>query len=104
MIELYISHAAREAGRGKEWYCTGNTTERFPTRTDAIAWCRDMLGRRWVPMYCDTTDGGSRETGRVYSSLAREAGRTYYKQYWVSMAEIAVTPIRGAWSHERTAV
>jgi hypothetical protein len=94
MIELRITHTAREAGRGKAWYRTAETTERFATLKEATGWCRASLGRRCVPMYRDTTDGQTHEAGRVYSAQEREGRRTYYKQYWVSVYDVTPRAMR----------
>jgi hypothetical protein len=93
MIELNIIHTVREAGRGKEWYRTAGTTETFDTVPDATAWCREHLGRRHSPTYCDMPDGTAQQIGRIYHAREREGGRTYYRQYWVEGYDVTRTRV-----------
>jgi hypothetical protein len=92
-MELHITHTVREAGPGKEWYRTAETTETFASVPDAKAWCRDTLGRTHSPTFCDRTDGTVQQVGRIYHAREREAGRTYYRQYWVSMYDVTRTRV-----------
>jgi hypothetical protein len=93
MIELHITHAVREAGRGKEWYCTADTTESFTSVPAAKAWCRETLGRTHSPTYRDMPDGTAQQVGRIYHARERESGRTYYRQYWVEMYDVTRTRV-----------
>jgi hypothetical protein len=93
MIELHISHTVREAGRGKEWYRTAETTESFATISAAKAWCREYLGRTHSPTFYDGADGRVQRAGRIYHAREREGGRTYYRQYWVSMYDVTMTRV-----------
>jgi hypothetical protein len=93
MIELHITHTVRQAGPRHAWYRTADTTESFATIPAAKAWCRENLSRRHSPTYRDTPDGAGEQLGRVYHAREREGGRTYYRQYWVEMYDVAITRV-----------
>ena len=92
MNEYYEIHVSETgAALFSADYCRmDDIKETFPTREDALAWIKERYGKaRRSRMYCDTTDGESKEIGWIYrfrdSDWSHMPVKLWNRMDWVSL-------------------